>query len=276
MGHGAKHIRFQAVRIPAEVYDREYFLSDLCEGYEEFSRDRGVSSRKRRLVDLVEPRAGVRVLDAGCGRGEQLLACAHEKADVAGIDYSRAAVEIARETLDEFPDSDIREGDLTKLPWPAASFDRVMSDDVIEHLDEEQAALSLGEIHRVLRPGGWLALHTAPNLLFRQIGWPLARLPLRALGHRDTVRKVDKFLELATKYHVNEQTLGSLKRVISSAGFRDIDVWLDPDIVRSGYHLTAGMANGGRLTGMATRIAAASPLRRLFGNDLYVLARKAS
>jgi ubiquinone/menaquinone biosynthesis C-methylase UbiE len=265
------------MRIPADTYDREYFLSEVCEGYDEFRDNRGVTPRKQRLVDLINPREGMRLLDAGCGRGEQLLACARKGAAVAGVDYSQAAIEITCETLSDFPDADIREADLTSLPWPDETFDKVMSDDVVEHLDEDQTAESLAEIRRVLRPGGSLVLHTAPNLRFRRIGWPIARLPLRALGHRDTVNRVDGFLELATKHHPNEQTLGSLKRAISDAGFQNIEAWIDPDVLRSGTHrFTAEVAASGGLMGLATRIAATRPLRQLFGNDLYALAQKGS
>ena len=45
----------------------------------------------------------MRVLDAGCGRGEVLLACAARGAEVAGADYAEAAVELTRETLAAVP-----------------------------------------------------------------------------------------------------------------------------------------------------------------------------
>src|SRR5918995_583992 len=91
--------------IPPDVYDREYFLSEICEGWDEFREDRGVSFNKRKQVELLAPAPGMRVLDAGCGRGEVALACARAGAEVAGVDYSPDAVEITRETLAEFPRS---------------------------------------------------------------------------------------------------------------------------------------------------------------------------
>ena len=83
---------------PAEVYDRDYFLSELCEGFDEFSDGHGVSHNKSKQVHALAPGPGVRVLDAGCGRGEVLYACANAGAEVAGVDYSQDAVEITRET----------------------------------------------------------------------------------------------------------------------------------------------------------------------------------
>lgn len=62
--------------LSSDIYDRDYFLSDKCEGWDRFREDRGLSPIKRRLAAALAPGPGVRVLDAGCGRGEVLLACA--------------------------------------------------------------------------------------------------------------------------------------------------------------------------------------------------------
>src|SRR5439155_13981041 len=120
-------------------------------------------------VALLARRAGEGVLDAGCGRGEVLLACARAGAAVAGIDYAQAAVDIARETLHGVAGAEVVRGSLTALPWPQQSFDRALCADVVEHLDPDEAAIALRELRRVLRPGGVLLVHTAPNRLFRTI-----------------------------------------------------------------------------------------------------------
>ena len=260
--------------IPPDVYDRDYFLSEICEGWETFRENRGVSFNKAKQVRALGPHQGLRILDAGCGRGEVLLACAQAGAEVAGIDYSRDAVEITRETLAEFPDSDIRQGDVTALPWPDASFDRILFSDVIEHLDPPQTVPALAEFHRVLRPGGFLLVHTAPNRLFATTGWPLVRPGLRLIGKGDVAKRVDDWFEIARDYHVNEQGVHSLRRALSRAGFDRPRVWIDPDVLRSGqYHLLDGL--DGPAVRAAGRIAALRPVRLLLGNDVYGLARKA-
>lgn len=53
----------------------------------------------------------------------------------------------------------VRLGSILELPFPDAAFDFVLATDVIEHVDEDLAAL--GEVRRVLRPAG-LALITVP------------------------------------------------------------------------------------------------------------------
>ncbi len=50
-------------------------------------------------------------------------------------------------------------GDVVDMPFDASSYDTVICVHVLEHVDDDRAAIS--EIHRVLRPGGW-ALVTVP------------------------------------------------------------------------------------------------------------------
>lgn len=257
--------------IPPDVYDRDYFLSEICEGFDSYLDGREVSHNKAKQVRLLRPAPGVRVLDAGCGRGETILACARAGAGVAGIDYSEAAVELTREALAGFPDADVRVGDITALPWLDATFDRVQFSDVIEHLDPEQTVPALRELRRVLRPGGYLVVHTAPNLLFMKVGWPLVRPILRALRKGETVAGVDRWFEIAADYHVNEQSVYTLRRALREAGFERPRVWVDPDVLRSGeYHLTSSL--DGPAVRLATRVASLRPLRLFLGNDVIGIA----
>ena len=220
------------------------------------------------------PGPGVAVLDAGCGRGEVLLACARAGSTVAGIDYAQAAVEISRDTLAEVPGADIRQGDISRLPWADGSFDRVLSGDVIEHLDPDQAQAMLAEAHRVLRPGGWLVLHTAPNLLFLKVAWPLARWPLLAGGHGEAVRRLEGWVAASKRYHVNEQHLFGLRRSLRRAGFAAPRVWIDANIVRDGSHHTTEGLETSWMIRAGQRAASLRPVRLLAGNDLWAIARR--
>jgi ubiquinone/menaquinone biosynthesis C-methylase UbiE len=259
--------------IPPETYDRDYFLSDICEGYDEFRDGRGISYNKAKQVRLLAPERGMKVLDAGCGRGETLLALARQGAEPFGIDYSADAAQLTRETLAEWPDADIRVGDVTALPWPDETFDRVQFSDVIEHLDPPQTVPALAEFRRVLKPGGYLLVHTAPNLLFMKYGWPASRPFVRMLGHREIADKVDHWFDIATDFHVNEQSVFSLRRALREAGFSRRRVWLDPDVLRGGkFHLLSGFDS--RAVRLAKRAAALRPVRLFMSNDLYGLAHR--
>ena len=262
------------MRVPPEVYDRDYFLSNTCEGADEFHADRGVSALKLRQVGLLAPAPGLRVLDSGCGRGEVLLACARAGAEVAGIDYSEAAVAISRETLGDVAGADVRAGDVTALPWEAGSFDRVLSGDVIEHLVAEDGRAMLAECHRVLRPGGRLVVHTAPNRLFLDVAWPAGRMVLRAVGHREPVERLDHWIAASKRYHVNEQTLHGLRRDLRRAGFSAVHAWIDPNIVRDGSHHTTEGLERSALVAAGQRLARLRAVRLLCGNDIWAVATK--
>lgn len=260
-------------RIPPETYDRAYFLSNTCEGADEYHSGRGLSTLKARQLRHLRPGPGTRVLDLGCGRGEVLLACHRAGARVAGIDSSAAAVEITRETLDGI-DADVRQGDVTRLPWPDASFDAVLSGDVIEHLVPEDAAAMLREAHRVLRPGGRLVLHTAPNRLFLTVAWPVLRWPLIAAGHRESVGRLEHWIAASKAFHVNEQTVYRLRRGLRTAGFSGPVVWVDANIVRDGSHHTTEGLEGSWMIHLGQRLARARPVRLLCGNDIWGIAAR--
>jgi ubiquinone/menaquinone biosynthesis C-methylase UbiE len=258
--------------IGPEVYDREYFLSETCEGWDEFQSGE-LSFNKAKQVERLGPRPGLRILDAGCGRGEVLLACARRGAEVAGVDFSEAAVEITRQTLASYPNADVRQGDVTALPWPDDSFDLVQNSDVLEHLDPPQTVPALAELHRVLKPGGYLLVHTAPNRLFKEVAWPLVGPALRVLGHRRVADDMEAWFEVNKLHHPNEQTLFSLRRALREAGFSEPRVWIDRDVLRSGnYRYTSSL--DGPLMKVATGLAATRPLRLFLGNDVFGLARK--
>ncbi len=92
------------------------------------------------------------VLDAGCGTGGLIrrLSAQHPGWNWTGVDLSAAACRFARERVG--PTTEIKETSVTELPFPAASFDAVVSADVLYHVADDAAALR--EFARVLRPGG--------------------------------------------------------------------------------------------------------------------------
>ncbi|TWF93879.1 methyltransferase domain-containing protein [Saccharopolyspora dendranthemae] len=117
-----------------------------------------------RLTDMVIDRLRVderhHVLDVGCGIGGPALRTARRTgARVTGITVSEAQVEPAK-ALARSEDTagllDFQLADALSLPFPDGSFDAVFALESMMHMPDRQQVL--GEISRVLRPGGRLVL----------------------------------------------------------------------------------------------------------------------
>ena len=114
----------------------------------------GLDLRWRRLAAAAAVRPGDRVLDAACGTGDLALADADAGAhEVVGLDFSARMLERARTKSDQI---DWVQGDLLALPFPDASFDAATVGFGVRNLAELERGL--GELRRVLRPGGRLAV----------------------------------------------------------------------------------------------------------------------
>lgn len=259
-------------QVPQERYDRDYLLSDNTEGYQEFREGR-LSFVKQLQLDELRLAPGTRLLEVGFGRGEFLYHCARRGAEVSAVDYSEAALEIGRETLAEFPGADLRVADCRALPFEADSFDRVYSGDVLEHVDFEDGVQMLREMYRVLRPGGFLFLHTSPNTVFTRIVLPIAKPLLRAID-ADAVRALDEHMAINATVHVHEYNLISLRRVARRAGLPNPRIWIGADVLRSSQHRHTRALATSRLVRLAGRLGGIAPVRFLLGNDLYLKCEK--
>jgi len=103
----------------------------------------------------VPDRSQVRMLELGCGAGNNLWFAAREGFSVAGIDGSESAIRFARERFAaEGLQADLRVGDFAVLPWPDASFDFVLDRGSLTCTRQATIARALDEACRVLRPGG--------------------------------------------------------------------------------------------------------------------------
>jgi SAM-dependent methyltransferase len=117
-------------------------------------------------LDAADVGAGVRVLDVGTGTGTvAALACARA-AEVTAVDAEPTMLEIARGRA---PDADTRQAVLPHLPFPDGHFDAVVANFVLNHVGDPRAAVR--EMHRVVRPGGRLAVTI----------WPLPLPPAQQL-----------------------------------------------------------------------------------------------
>jgi SAM-dependent methyltransferase len=124
-------------------------------------------------------RPGDRLLDLGCGAGRHAFESLRRGAQVTAFDYDEAelkdvaAMASAMAEAGDLPAearSATTRGDATKLPFPDASFDRIIAAEVLEHVDDDMGAIR--ELVRVLRPGGTIAA-SVPAFLPERICWAL-------------------------------------------------------------------------------------------------------
>ncbi|MDX6555999.1 MAG: hypothetical protein QOD86_2194 [Miltoncostaeaceae bacterium] len=117
-----------------------------------------VAEWKQLSFELLEPRPGARLLDAGCGTGEDALALVGLVAPggrVTGVDLSAEMVTEARRRCGdaggalEFVAADLRDTGL-----PDGAFDGCRVERTLQHL--ENPARAVAELARVTRPGGWV------------------------------------------------------------------------------------------------------------------------
>jgi len=109
-----------------------------------------------KVAELFRKNGVKRVLDLGCGAGRNLVYLARNGFEMYGLDIAPEGLKIIRESLDkEGLNSELRMGDVYgRLPYPDGFFDAVISVQVLQHNTEEMIKSSIGEILRVLRPGG--------------------------------------------------------------------------------------------------------------------------
>jgi glycosyltransferase involved in cell wall biosynthesis/ubiquinone/menaquinone biosynthesis C-methylase UbiE len=124
------------------------------------------------VAKLLPPTNGKAVLEVGCGRGDFSiwLARNNPEARITAVDFSPAAIDIARSRCSaELANLKFVVGDAESLPFPAESFNLVISCECLEHVlrPENMAA----EISRVLRPRGQFILTTENYFNGMVLGW---------------------------------------------------------------------------------------------------------
>jgi len=118
-----------------------------------------------RLVRFADIHPGDRVLDVACGTGVVAVTAARRGAIVTGLDLTPQLLDVARDNAQiARVDVDWHEGDAESLPFPADRFDVVVSQ--FGHMFAPQPDVALGEMLRVLKPGGTIAFSTWPPELF--------------------------------------------------------------------------------------------------------------
>jgi SAM-dependent methyltransferase len=118
------------------------------------------------LIDQHGPASIDQYLDVGCGDGRWTADITdHLRTAASGVDISERAIGFARLIR---PDIHFEIVSGHELPHADAAFDLITAIEVIEHLDDDLEEQVIGEIRRVLKPGG-LFLMTVPSVRLRLI-----------------------------------------------------------------------------------------------------------
>lgn len=131
------------------------------------------------VVEFLGAGSDARILDCGCGYGFILRVLAETTgAEIVGLDPESDRIEHARDRIGDRDRVTYVVGDAQALPFADETFSHVVCSEVLEHLDDDRAAV--GELHRVLEPGGVAAI-TVPSA-----DYPFSWDPLNSVRERLT------------------------------------------------------------------------------------------
>ncbi len=113
------------------------------------------------MLDLLKPKQGEIILDAGCGTGIFTTDILSSGSQVIGLDISLPILIQAIKKLKEYPFWIIL-GDMLNLPFPESSFDKVVSVTALEFVEDAKGAI--GELFRITKRGGCIVVATLNSL----------------------------------------------------------------------------------------------------------------
>jgi 2-polyprenyl-3-methyl-5-hydroxy-6-metoxy-1,4-benzoquinol methylase len=163
-------------------------------------------------------RPGMRVLDAGCGGGRNLVYLLREGFDVHAVDEDPQAIvyvrQMAAALAPGLPPEQIRLDAIEHLSFADGWFDVVISNAVLHFArDDEHFEAMVGEMWRVLKPGGMLFVRLASSIGMTD--------PMEPLGGRHYILPdgttryvVDESLLMAMTHEIGGELLDPLKTTV--------------------------------------------------------------
>lgn len=197
-----------------------------------------IVNQRLRTLNAMALRRGESVLDAGCGTGlllEQEALAVGSEGRVEGVDFSEDMLERASARCADMPQVSLQQGNIETLPFEDASFDALSCTQTLLYVENLDNALR--ELHRVLKPGGRIAV--------LETDWSGAILNSH---DQDLTRRIFDAWDIAL---VNPNLPKRLRPLLQELGFRAVQVEAIP-ILNSSYSENCFSAN---MLGSYARIA---------------------
>jgi len=156
--------------------ERELFYENFSDEWESRINKWETNKRIRIVFDELLDNCyigGKKFLEVGCGLGFFSQNAVELGAKVTGVDIGSRLINKVKKKI---PKGKFLVASASDLPFPNASFDVVLCTEVLEHVEDQDTALS--ELVRVLKNGGVLVV-TSPNRIFKPIFNLLSFLRLR-------------------------------------------------------------------------------------------------
>ncbi|MFP8956418.1 class I SAM-dependent methyltransferase [Natrialbaceae archaeon A-CW3] len=198
---------------------------NAAEAYERYLVPPIFASWADQLVETGDVLEGDRVLDVACGTGivaRRAAARVGTDGSVVGLDVNDGMLAVAAETAaDTHPSIEWRRGDVANLPFADADFDVICCQQALQFFDDPAGALEA--IHRVLRPGGRVAL---------SVWRPLEYHPAYVHLADALERHIDEEAGAMMRSPFPDWEGDDLRTLVQDAGFEDVSVTIEIGSVR--------------------------------------------
>jgi len=150
------------------------------------------------------------VLEIGCGSGNLLSRMAKRALLVTGVDISEASIEFAEQQCAGLVNVDFQVNTINKMELPEGYYSKVVCQEVIEHLFEDEINQLMSKSYKTLKPGGQFLI-TTPN--YSSL-WPVIEY---------IMDKLRLSPPMAGHQHVTKFNTSKLKNWLESFQFQIID-----------------------------------------------------